>query len=354
MALEFTAACNETDGMINAAENFRTIPVTLVTGFLGSGKTTAILNFLNDKAEAERVAILVNDFGRIGVDSITLRQRQSSSTVVHRVPGGCICCTAAVGLTLALLNIIETEDPDRIIIEPTGIAREYEIIQLLKSTDFAKRVHLAQVILMVDLRQVANQAQHPNVDFEVRYKEADTIIGNFSDQLDSDQLSAVLKEIEQKLDKTQNLIPAVRARFPVDIFRTRSTRIHARPPSKLRSGTQAHSNSEPVPAHVEAYTESGQQWSDDQTFAFEKLSHAFVNIKTDAQILRIKGQFKTDRGYFHLEWSVRNDQPEWTSIEHPIESNSFVELINARIPQRECDRKLDQLFGVALLKPSRK
>ncbi|MGL6294780.1 MAG: CobW family GTP-binding protein, partial [Plesiomonas sp.] len=93
------------------------IKTNLITGFLGSGKTTTIRHLLASKPEHEKWAVLVNEFGEIGIDGALLRDQ---GAVVKEIPGGCLCCVAGLPMQVGLNMLISQHRPDRILIEPTG------------------------------------------------------------------------------------------------------------------------------------------------------------------------------------------------------------------------------------------
>ena len=90
---------------------------------MGAGKTSTILHLLKHKPNHERWAILVNEFGEIGIDgSFFEGQTQKEDGVfIREVPGGCMCCTAGVSMQKALNTILTKVAPDRLLIEPTGL-----------------------------------------------------------------------------------------------------------------------------------------------------------------------------------------------------------------------------------------
>ena len=79
------------------------IPVTIISGFLGVGKTTAILDLLHGHPKNERWAVLVNEFGEVGIDGAALA---GEGYFVKEVPGGCICCTAQTQMQVALTRLL--------------------------------------------------------------------------------------------------------------------------------------------------------------------------------------------------------------------------------------------------------
>ena len=104
------------------------IPTNVVTGFLGAGKSTAILNLLKEKPEGERWAILVNEFGEVGIDGGLLGASSGREVFVREVPGGCMCCTAGLPMQMAMNMLLARAKPDRLLIEPTGLGHPYEVL----------------------------------------------------------------------------------------------------------------------------------------------------------------------------------------------------------------------------------
>ena len=85
------------------------VPTNVITGFLGSGKTSAILHLLSQKPPEERWAVLVNEFGEVGIDGslLSTTNGQQEHIFVREVPGGCMCCTAGLTNAYCLEPIIE-------------------------------------------------------------------------------------------------------------------------------------------------------------------------------------------------------------------------------------------------------
>ena len=118
------------------------IPVNVITGFLGVGKTSAILRLLEQKPADEEWAILVNEFGEIGVDQSLLKGQLAprSDVMVFEVPGGCMCCAAGLPMEMALSQIFFLGEPDRLIIEPTGLGHPAEVLGVLAPEAYADQI----------------------------------------------------------------------------------------------------------------------------------------------------------------------------------------------------------------------
>ena len=108
------------------------IATNIITGFLGTGKTTAILQLLKQKPHDQRWAVLVNEFGEIGIDGALLSEE---GALIKEVPGGCMCCAAGVPMSVALTALLRTK-PDRLLVEPTGLGHAHKVLATLTSNQF--------------------------------------------------------------------------------------------------------------------------------------------------------------------------------------------------------------------------
>lgn len=121
--------------------------VDIVFGFLGSGKTTFISNILSTWGGGEKTVVLVNEFGEVGIDGELLTALGGN---VVEMPSGCICCTLQSDFRVQLLEIIRTIQPDRIIIEPTGVATISQIRAIIDAQLFEEVIRHVNNILVAD------------------------------------------------------------------------------------------------------------------------------------------------------------------------------------------------------------
>ena len=155
------------------------IPVTLIGGYLGAGKTS-LLNHLLTHAGGERIAVLVNDFGALGLDAALVARRDAETVTLTN---GCVCCSIADDFGAALdAQVRSTVPPERIVVETSGVAEPG------KSARYASGwpgVQLDAVITVVDLETVRAQARDRFVgDLVVRQIEsADLVVANKSDRV---------------------------------------------------------------------------------------------------------------------------------------------------------------------------
>lgn len=175
------------------------VPTNIVTGFLGVGKTSAILHLLRNKPEHERWAVLVNEFGEIGIDGSLLESQytEQQGVYIREVPGGCMCCTAGVPMQVALAQLLRRAKPDRLLIEPTGLGHPNEVLQTLNSKNFQDVLSIQQVVTLVDARQLSDRRYAEHEIFQQQIAIADVVVGNKEDLYcgnDKAALRAYLKE----------------------------------------------------------------------------------------------------------------------------------------------------------------
>lgn len=163
------------------------IPTNLILGFLGVGKTTAILDLLKNRPEGEVWAVLVNEFGEVGIDGALL---ETEGAFIREVPGGCMCCVAGLPMQIGLNQLIHKAKPDRLLIEPTGLGHPSQIIDTLTSEHYQDVLALGPVISLVDPRRLEEPRVVENVQFRDQVAAADILVANKVDACSPEQLSA--------------------------------------------------------------------------------------------------------------------------------------------------------------------
>lgn len=157
------------------------VPVVLLTGFLGSGKTTVLNRFLAHRQERARwvagpqpkLAILVNELGAVGIDAALLPPGAARQV---ELPGGCICCTLDENLEKSLGELLDAEPSlESVVIETTGIAEPLPILWTLGREPLSLRVRVAAVVTVVDgLEHERNRSLAPAADAQV--EQADVVV----------------------------------------------------------------------------------------------------------------------------------------------------------------------------------
>ncbi len=159
----------------------------LITGFLGSGKTTSILHLLANKDPAEKWAVLVNEFGEVGIDGALLAD---SGAMVKEIPGGCMCCVNGLPMQVGLNTLLRQGKPDRLLIEPTGLGHPKQILDLLTAPVYEPWLELRATLCLLDPRQLLDEKTINNDNFRDQLASADIIVANKSDRATAESQAA--------------------------------------------------------------------------------------------------------------------------------------------------------------------
>ncbi|HIB1143871.1 TPA: zinc-binding GTPase YeiR [Escherichia coli] len=151
----------------------------LITGFLGSGKTTSILHLLAHKDPNERWAVLVNEFGEVGIDGALLAD---SGALLKEIPGGCMCCVNGLPMQVGLNTLLRQGKPDRLLIEPTGLGHPKQILDLLTAPVYEPWIDLRATLCILDPRLLLDEKSASNENFRDQLAAADIIVANKSDR----------------------------------------------------------------------------------------------------------------------------------------------------------------------------
>ena len=170
------------------------IPTNIITGFLGVGKTTAILQLLRNKPSNERWAVLVNEFGEIGIDGSLLKGHTSEAQGVHirEVPGGCMCCAAGLPMQHALNQLLAAAKLDRLLIEPSGLGHPKEVLEVLSSGYFKNTLALQKTVTLIDARKLADQRYTDHATFQQQLAIADLVVANKQDLYQANEKELLL------------------------------------------------------------------------------------------------------------------------------------------------------------------
>ena len=222
------------------------IPATVVTGFLGAGKTTLIRHLL-ETARGRRIALIINEFGSLGVDRELLLgcgETGCADGDVIELANGCICCTVADDFLPTIELLLDRPDlPEHIVIETSGLALPKPLLKAFAWPQVRTRLTVDGVVAVIDApavlagtfaadpdavgRQGAADAalDHAALDqagalqelYEDQLAAADLVILNKFDLLDDAGRESVRRDIAERLDKAVKVIPAVHAAVPADI-----------------------------------------------------------------------------------------------------------------------------------------
>ena len=168
-----------------------TVPVQVLSGFLGSGKTTLLNRLLAALPAGTRPAIVVNDFGAVAVDGALIDR---GSYAVAELASGCVCCTLSAPLQEALIALLDDEQPDTILMETTGLAEPAAFPALFAAPELAARVHLGNVVCVVDASTYLRYADHL-LALPRQVEQANTVIMNKIDLTDAATQNSVRRRL---------------------------------------------------------------------------------------------------------------------------------------------------------------
>ena len=156
--------------------------VHIICGPLGIGKTTTLRHLLRHKPAAERWAVLVNEWGEVGIDAATLPGSETSD--IREIAGGCICCSSGPQLRLALDRLLASA-PQRILIEPSGLAAPARLVDLLRQEPLGSRLRLGAIITLVDAAVFVSGAWRDDPAQADQIRVADILVANRNDNNDA-------------------------------------------------------------------------------------------------------------------------------------------------------------------------
>lgn len=168
----------------------------LVMGFLGTGKTTLLRHLLANKPKHERWAILVNEFGEVGIDGALLTEQGAT---IKEVPGGCLCCVSGLPFQIGLNALLHTAKPDRLFIEPSGLGHPSQILKTLTNAHYQEVLQLGATFCVVDPRQWADIRYQAHDTYQDQLALADVLVLNKTDLSTPELVANLIDAIDQGL-----------------------------------------------------------------------------------------------------------------------------------------------------------
>ena len=145
--------------------------IDIISGFLGAGKTTFIKRLLETKLKDEKIVLIENEFGEVSVDSEFLSESQID---IQELSQGCICCSLKGDFTKSLKEVIEKYNPDRVIIEPSGVGKLSDVVEAVKAAEVKE--DLNSLVCLVDVKKVKMYTKNFGEFFLDQIENAQTII----------------------------------------------------------------------------------------------------------------------------------------------------------------------------------
>ncbi|MBU2601471.1 MAG: GTP-binding protein [Actinobacteria bacterium] len=302
--------------------------VDVIGGFLGSGKTTAILHQLSEKSfDPARTVILVNEFGEVGVDGVLLDTGESS---VRELPSGCICCSLKADFVMQVEDIARTFAPERLVVEPSGVAAMRDILQALSHERVAHLIERVRTVLVLDPDDHDWFIEMSDVFVGSQVGLAQLILLNKADLATPELLARVTADLEER-NPHAVVLPTSHGRF---------------------SWEQVDGILPPLPSPVgeSARLDGFESFSAEvpDVFDLESLRGFFARLAdgTFGDVARAKGVFRTDEdgGSHRLDLATRRvHETSWPSttsgrinvIGRGIDSDGIREALTAAAAARD-------------------
>ena len=171
------------------------VPTHIISGFLGAGKTTLLKAWLAQKPAGEVWAVLMNEFGQIGIDQALLPNQDGFA--VQELTGGCLCCSSQLPMQLALSRLLKEHRPDRLFIEPTGLGHPEQLLQQLSAPEWQQSLNLRGLVSVVDGARLNDNEWVGQNLYQDQLKAAQVIVVSHADVMqaqDDDALEQLKKE----------------------------------------------------------------------------------------------------------------------------------------------------------------
>ena len=330
--------------MRETTSKIEAVPTNIITGFLGAGKTTAILHLLKSKPQNERWAVLVNEFGEIGIDGSLFSglHNENSGVFIREVPGGCMCCAAGLPMQITLNQLLTRAKPDRLLIEPTGLGHPTEVLEVLTSEYYFDVLSIEKIITLVDARHLAdsNYTEHPT--FNQQIANSDVIVGNKQDLYQAADKIRLKQYAASKSSPEVEIIFTEHGQLPLTVLEG-ETCVSVGSHHHRHSESTEQANSADIALPASGYLKAVNQgegfhsigWRFDVSKIFNQQS-LFVFL-SGVSAERVKAVFITDSGVFG--YNLTPDALTEVELDDCLESR--IEIIATEL----CDEWETQLFA---------
>jgi len=283
------------------------IAVNLITGFLGVGKTTLIRHLLKEHPKDQTWAVLVNEFGEVGIDGALLDE---DGVAIEEVAGGCLCCVSAPAFAVGLNKLIRQYRPQRILIEPSGLGHPAQILSTLRTPLYSSIIDIQATLCVVDARHLSSQRHREHQTFVDQIHLADIVIANKADQYSAHDEDALLEYMASLTPAKQHIALAIQGQIDIALLSLGATERQAQfPEAHAFLLSQETKQDAPITSDwtaFEGFTDNyhrlGFRISSQHVFD-EKTLQGFLD---KLSIERIKGVLKTQSG----NWSINATESE--------------------------------------------
>lgn len=327
-------------------------PVNVIVGFLGSGKTTAIVRLIEQKLATEKWAVLINEFGEVSVDH-ALVGPGDGTVEIEELGGGCACCTMSFVFQPLLARLLDRAKPDRLIVEPSGLGHPAKLVDMLRGPKFSESIDLRNIICLVDPQDAEDPRWRDSAVFQDQIQLADIVILNWTDQRNRELIDGCREWIESFRPPKQLILETsfgsidpglldrqfATDRFPLfvdahpipdDSQPALPLLDPAEPSSSARQSTPDEAVSAPAPGRPLRYQNDGPGYDAcgwifhaDDVFDRDELLDLLAHVHP---IVRLKGVFRCEDDW----WSINRAKDETSFHSSAYRRDSRVEITRDR------------------------
>lgn len=336
------------------------IKIDIISGFLGAGKTTFIKKMLDEVYQGEKIALIENEFGEVGIDGGFLKD---SGVNITEMNSGCICCSLVGDFGKNLNEVITQYHPDRILIEPSGVGKLSDVMKSVIDLEKEQDVMLNALVTVVNAKKASKQMKAFGEFFNNQIEFATTIVLSRTQNTTAEQLELCVKQMQKLNQKAavvttpwdeisgEQLLKVIEGQ---DSLEAKVLAEEAHEKDAKEHGHHGHEHEEHE-HHGHEHGEHGRHhhhhadevftsWGMETPHKFSKAEietalEAFVKGDSYGEVLRAKGMVENKDGgwiYFDMtpgEYEIREGEPDYTGRLCVIGTN--IE-----------ESKLKELFGI--------
>lgn len=172
------------------------IPTHVIAGPLGAGKTTLIRHLLAQRPANERWAVLINEFGLVGLDAALLT-RDEDGIAIGEVAGGCLCCVNGMPFQVGLGRLLRKSRPDRLFIEPSGLGHPLQLLAQLQQVPWAGVLTIQPLLMVVDAQSMARNELLPEAQKQA-FEASESVVFNKSEAVDDNYKLLITNKFSEK------------------------------------------------------------------------------------------------------------------------------------------------------------
>lgn len=304
------------------------INLDIISGFLGSGKTTLIKKYL-EAYKNEKIVVIENEFGKIGIDKDIIKK---DGLEIIELQNGCICCSMKLNFKDTILKVVNDFNPERIIIEPTGVAMLSEIVSIISNEEIKAKCKISSLITVLDAINYFDYIDSFGEFFEDQLLNANLILLSKIQNLNQNEINNIIDSLKQ-LDKNLNILIKDWDKISIKNLK-----------SECNLNTLKYKNKEDKYKNIDLSMNeiSTVSFSDFKIKDVEKLKEIFDNFKNReyGEIIRSKGFLKTSSGNV-FEFNYVNGILDICNSD--VDTNSKICIIGKKLEKEKLKKLLSKV-----------